>query len=207
MRGASPFSEMALLVSWFRRRSSPPATAENLLLFRIDGNRTPFSSAAGGEKMGIALAAGSQADSPKSWTTPWSNAFLNQQNGHHWELADNDQIPRTLVAAVEIFGTGTPAADHGVVRDDGVAFVDICRCTPKHLRHDSESLAAIDAPCDSFNGEPRETQKDQKDYCTVGLCLTLDTWRFLGGWWRRRHRIERVETCNGDLGSPGSLRA
>jgi hypothetical protein len=48
---------VALLAFWFRR-SSLAAAAENLLLFRIDGNRTPFSSAEGGEKMGFALAAG-----------------------------------------------------------------------------------------------------------------------------------------------------
>jgi hypothetical protein len=59
MRGAFPFSKVALLAFWFRRNSSPPATAENLLLFRIDTNRTPFPSAVGGEKTGIALAAGS----------------------------------------------------------------------------------------------------------------------------------------------------
>jgi hypothetical protein len=83
---------------------------------------------------GFAPAAGSRADSPKSWTTPWSNVLFkqqdvcfHQQNVHHWEAAADDRFHKTMFAELEIFGTGTPAADHGVVLDYAAAFGDVIR--------------------------------------------------------------------------------
>ena len=50
---------------------------------------------------------GSEADEPKSWTTPWSN-------GQHAECRQRVWWP----------STATGPADHGVVRDFGAAFMD-----------------------------------------------------------------------------------
>ena len=38
--------------------------------------------------IGLTLATGSKADSPMSWTTPWSNAACHQRCGHHGNLID-----------------------------------------------------------------------------------------------------------------------
>jgi hypothetical protein len=61
------------------------------------------------------------------WTNVWSNVWTNQQYVHNREGADGDRSLNTVFGQIELFVTATRAADHGVVRDYGAAFVDISR--------------------------------------------------------------------------------
>jgi hypothetical protein len=67
---------------------------------------------------GDATAAVSKADTPKSWTTPWSNADLNSRCGHHGELLDGEMMNDVVLTRLADFheshsGYGSAVADHG----------------------------------------------------------------------------------------------
>ena len=84
--------------------------------------------AAGAARLMRALA-DSQADSPKSWTTPWSNALVTRRCGSFrgWMTVEGGCSAGAFCCVVS-------AADHGVVLDYGAASFHIKRLIARRRR-------------------------------------------------------------------------